>query len=94
MRTLGWALSAVGAYVAGFVAMWIVDASVPHAYNLIDPVLWIGAVVLGSLGLAGLARYRDAEARPVLQGVLAGLAGFVVVLLVLYLVVFAGMGID
>lgn len=94
MRTLGWALTATGLFVGAFVVMWIVDASLPQASNLIDPVLWIGATVLGALGLVGVAWYRDAEVRQVLKGVLAGLGAFVAVLAALYLVVLAGMGID
>lgn len=50
--------------------------------------------VLGALGLAGVAWYREARAGQVLEGILAGLAGYVTVLAALYLVVLAGTGID
>lgn len=94
MRTARWAAMAGGVFFAAFVLMWMVDASLPPRANLVDPVLWLGALILGVLGLTGLARHRGADTRTVVRGVLVGLLGFVVLLLALYLVVFAGMGID
>lgn len=90
MRTPGWALTSIGLLMAGFVAMWIVDASMPQAYNLSDPQIWLGAVLLGGAGLGALASYRDAESRSVLLGVGLGALGFALVLVGFYLLVGSG----
>lgn len=90
MRTLGWSLTALGLLVGGFVAMWIVDASLPTAYNLNDPQIWLGAVLLAGAGLGALAWHRDAQGRSVLLGVGLGVLGFAVVLVGFYLLVGSG----
>lgn len=89
---VGWALTALGVFLAAFVAMWIVDASVPHAYNLTHPQIWLGAAILGALALAGIAWDRQAETKTVLQGVAAGALGAAVAIGALYLFAFANLG--
>lgn len=76
MQTRDWALASLGLFTAGFVAMWILDASLPAAANLTDPQLWAGALALGGLGLAAAAWSRSATPRSILAGAGIGALGF------------------